>query len=316
MIRKMVLLISVLILGNTLLFGEESKVYEVDSNINPKEEMRVLISNIREEAGEKRIIIGNGGPGIYYDENIVNEKFLSTVDGVLVESVVYGFESYNKRTPKEEQKIFLNLLLPLKQKGKEIILLEYVNSKKGKKEVEKVLEENSFKGESPASRELNTIYAPMKKESGKEIVGLRDSNNILIFLNYEKYKTKEGIIKALSNAKFDFLIIDPFFKGKMFTKEEVERIKTRTNGTKRKVIAYFSIGEAEDYRAYWEPKWKVGDPSWIVEENKNWKGNYIVKFWNPQWKEIIKNVQKEMNDSNFDGYFLDTIDSYERFENK
>lgn len=50
------------------------------------------------------------------------------------------------------------------------------------------------------------------------------------------------------------------------------------------VIGYLSIGEAEDYRFYWNKK----KPNWIVKENENWEG----KYWSPEWKSIIKEYQK------------------------
>jgi endo-alpha-1,4-polygalactosaminidase (GH114 family) len=32
------------------------------------------------------------------------------------------------------------------------------------------------------------------------------------------------------------------------------------------VIAYMSIGEAEDYRYYWKEEWKNNPPEWLGEE--------------------------------------------------
>lgn len=308
MIKKKIILILILVLVNTIVLAKQK--------IDYKGEMRNLIYEIRERAGSEKIIIANGGIAIYYDDNKVNEKFLSTVNGILVESVAYGFGGYNKKTPKEQQDVFFNLLLPLKEKDKEIILLEYVDSEKGKKEVKNILKENKFKGETPLSISLNSIYSPTIESERKNIKGIEDSNNILILLNYEKFSSSEELVRILSYSDFDFLIIDPFVGKEILTKEQVNKIKTRPDGTQRKVIAYISLGEAETYRDYWDSKWSVGNPKWLIEENKNWKNNYIVKFWNPQWKEIIKNMQLKVNNSNFDGYFLDTIDSYQRFENK
>lgn len=308
MIKKILFLILSMALLNSIVFARESADY--------KGEMRSLIYDIRERAGNEKIIIANGGIAIYYDDDKINEKFLSRVNGILVESVAYGFGGYNKKTPKDQQNVFFNLLLPLKQRGKEIILLEYTDNKNAKKEVEKIIEEKHFKGETPLSIGLNSIYTPTRESKGGNISGIEDSSNILVLLNYEKFSSAEELVKVLSYTNFDFLIIDPFVGKEILTKEQVNRIKTRPDGTKRKVIAYISLGEAETYRSYWNSKWKVGNPKWLIEENKNWANNYIVEFWNPQWKDIIKNMQLDINNSDFDGYFLDTIDSYQRFENK
>ena len=52
-------------------------------------------------------------------------------------------------------------------------------------------------------------------------------------------------------------------------------------------IAYISIGEAEDYRFYWNNSWYVDPPEWLGRENPNWPGCYAVKYWYDEWKQII-----------------------------
>ncbi len=53
------------------------------------------------------------------------------------------------------------------------------------------------------------------------------------------------------------------------------------------VLAYVSIGEAEDCRWYWDSAWENDPPEWLGPENPEWEGNYPVKFWYPQWVEIV-----------------------------
>ena len=82
---------------------------------------------------------------------------------------------------------------------------------------------------------------------------------------------------------FFFFNVDKLYK-------TIEELKIKNNGGKRLVIAYLSIGEAEDYKFYWNKK----KPNWIVKENENWEGNCIVKYWSPEWKSIIKKYQKKI----------------------
>lgn len=51
-------------------------------------------------------------------------------------------------------------------------------------------------------------------------------------------------------------------------------------------LPILNIGEAEDYRFYWNKK----KSNWIVKENENWEG----KYWSPEWKSIIKKYQKKI----------------------
>ena len=76
------------------------------------------------------------------------------------------------------------------------------------------------------------------------------------------------------------------------------------------IIVYLSIGEAEDYRFYWNKK----KPNWIVKENENREGNCIVKYWSPEWKSIIKEYQKKLDEIGVDGYLLDAVDTYQYFK--
>ena len=72
------------------------------------------------------------------------------------------------------------------------------------------------------------------------------------------------------------------------------------------VIGYLSIGEAEDYRFYWNKK----NLNWIVKKNENWERNCIIKYW----KNIIKEYQKKLDEIGVDGYLVDTVDTYQYFE--
>jgi cysteinyl-tRNA synthetase len=80
------------------------------------------------------------------------------------------------------------------------------------------------------------------------------------------------------------------------------------------VIAYIDIGEAEDYRTYWQEEWEVGNPEWIAGEDPDgWEGNYPVAFWYDEWHEIWlgeDGTLLQILDAGFDGVYLDWIEAY------
>jgi len=47
-----------------------------------------------------------------------------------------------------------------------------------------------------------------------------------------------------------------------FSREEVAALRAGPAGP-RPVLAYLSIGQAEDYRFYWEPAWRTAPPEWL-----------------------------------------------------
>ncbi len=99
-----------------------------------------------------------------------------------------------------------------------------------------------------------------------------------------------------------------------FSSEEVARLKQKPDGGRRIVLAYFSIGEAEEYRFYWNPAWKTSPPDWLIAENCRWPRNHLVRFWHDGWKDIMirgpKSYLGRIQAAGFDGVYLDRVDVY------
>ena len=80
------------------------------------------------------------------------------------------------------------------------------------------------------------------------------------------------------------------------------------------VIAYIDIGQAEEYRTYWQPGWGIGNPEWIVGEDPDgWEGNFPVAFWHDEWREILLGeggYLQAILDAGFDGVYLDWVEAY------
>lgn len=106
-----------------------------------------------------------------------------------------------------------------------------------------------------------------------------------------------------------FLVIDYSKNGNeenKFSKWDINRLKSKNIIP----LAYLSIGEAENYRFYWEEEWKQNPPDWLDGENPNWPGNYKVKYWYKEWKKIIFLYLDKIIDQGFSGVYLDLVDSY------
>jgi cysteinyl-tRNA synthetase, unknown class len=130
-------------------------------------------------------------------------------------------------------------------------------------------------------------------------------------------------VRKLAQCGRDWIVIDTSYSGGQggkWTAEDLGAIRSGKEG--RKVLAYLSIGEAEDYRWYWRRKWDAdGDgqpdknaPHFLCDENPDWRGNYRVRYWNAVWQRIILSWLGEIISQGFDGVYLDTVDSFEFFE--
>lgn len=256
----------------------------------------------------------NGRPSVAY---------LNAIDGHGQESLFFGYSGDNKKTPQkatEYTSAFLNLS---KEEGNAILVTDYCSSKKKMKES---ISSNAALGyASFVAQERNLIIVPniLEVTSGgnkRDINTLQEAENILYLINYENFEDKKTLLLTIQKTNYDILILDLFFNdGTSFTFDDVNTLKIKANGGKRQVICYMSIGEAEDYRYYWNPDWDFNKPEWLDKENKNWKGNYKVKYWDKDWQKIILGEESSYLDkileANFDGVYLDIIDGFEYFEN-
>ncbi len=125
----------------------------------------------------------------------------------------------------------------------------------------------------------------------------------------------------LAASPYDVIVIDsedyPDGVERPLTREEVEKMKKKPDGSKRLVIAYFSVGEAESYRYYWKQEWTKKKPTWVGKENKEWKENFLVKYWEPTWQNLIYGSPGAFADrvlaQGFDGFYIDRADAYYYF---
>jgi cysteinyl-tRNA synthetase len=113
----------------------------------------------------------------------------------------------------------------------------------------------------------------------------------------------------LAPEGYDVQVIDRLNdEGKPWSRDVIDTL--RGEDGQGLVLCYLSIGEAEDYRAYWDEDWTTDPPEWLGPENPEWPGNYPVKFWYPEWLEIIGRDADAAVHAGFDGLYLDRVDAY------
>ena len=121
-------------------------------------------------------------------------------------------------------------------------------------------------------------------------------------------------LTAIGNTAYNLAVIDYSRDGGPqgeFTFAEIQRLR-QSSVCKRRVLAYLSIGQAEDYRWYWQSGWEPGDPDWIVQVDPDWPGNYYVKFWDPAWQNILYAYLDRILAAGFDGVYLDRPDAVDQ----
>ena len=136
-------------------------------------------------------------------------------------------------------------------------------------------------------------------------------------------------VPEAARAPYDLLVVDAttgLAADRPFQKDEVASLKRKPDGSRRLVVSYLSIGEAEDYRPdYFTSEYMTEDaPDWLMHENPQWKGNRIIRFCNEGWQKTILGDDDGMSVYNsiepsplyrlielgFDGVYLDRVDVY------
>jgi cysteinyl-tRNA synthetase len=126
------------------------------------------------------------------------------------------------------------------------------------------------------------------------------------------YQLEKVDLGELGASAFDLVVMDYSSDGSEdgeWTAAQIDGLRDRGGDQPKIVLAYLSIGEAEDYRWYWQPDWEPGNPDWLGDENPDWPGNYLVRFWDPEWQAIVFAYLDKIIAQGFDGVYLDKLDS-------
>lgn len=118
-----------------------------------------------------------------------------------------------------------------------------------------------------------------------------------------------SISEIQNNDTFDCIVMDYSSDGTEAGEWAPHEIAAIEDSGKMPV-AYVSIGEAENYRFYWDPSWETNPPAWLGPENPDWPGNFKVRFWDPDWQSIVFNWLDRVAAQGFRGVYLDIIDAY------
>ncbi|MDX2155464.1 MAG: endo alpha-1,4 polygalactosaminidase [Hyphomicrobiaceae bacterium] len=168
------------------------------------------------------------------------------------------------------------------------------------------------------------------------------------------YQLQRLDLARIEHSPYDLVVVDASRTGAeatSLTPDDVARLQRKPDGSRRVVLAYMSIGEAEDYRFYWRDAWvetisipeaggaaaatqtrsptgdgapplrltplrlpKLTAPLWLGRENESWAGNFHVRFWDPDWQSIILGADgylARLLKAGFDGVYLDRVDAFQ-----
>jgi cysteinyl-tRNA synthetase len=307
--------------------NNDSTVDSPDFSIDYKQEMRDFVQDISQYAKNQNdgfIIIPQNGAELVSttgDETGSPEtNYIGAIDGIGQESLFYGYYADDQETPQNERQWTTAFLDMAKDGDATILVTDYCYTYS---HMENSYSWNNGKGYisfAADHRELDNIPGyptAINNENTNTITKITEAKNFLYLINPRQFSTRQELVDKIGDTNYDLVIIDFFFMGEEYTSEQISQLKTKKNGGQRLLISYMSIGEAEDYRYYWESDWHSTPPDWLAEENPNWPGNFHVKYWDAEWQQIIFGNDNSYLDTllrnGFDGAYLDIIDAFEYF---
>ena len=127
---------------------------------------------------------------------------------------------------------------------------------------------------------------------------------------------EQDTINQIADSSHDMVVVDYISSETNNTDYPMSQVIDALHDSPhpKRVIAYIDIGEAESYRSYWQPGWRIGNPEWIITGDPDgWDENYPVAYWYDEWQAIWleKNgLLQGILDVGFDGVYLDWVEAY------
>lgn len=177
--------------------------------------------------------------------------------------------------------------------------------------------------------EIEVVAAPPNNEEPPEATGaLADVR----FWAYQIQRLEDDrsidMIDELVESRYDLLVLEPTRSDRDSTDFDTAGMVRRlhdspgsTDDRNKLVVAYIDIGQAEDWRTYWEADWVAptetarGTPDFLITiDPDGWSGNYPVAYWDDRWKDLMiyndDSVLQQVLDDGFDGIYMDWVEAY------
>jgi len=170
----------------------------------------------------------------------------------------------------------------------------------------------------------NTVVQPSPFEDVELTSTILNGIEISTWMYQIQFLEDRAEIDALDNTPYDMLVVEPghnFSEQPYETDYLVEALKQKQNGVDRLLLAYIDIGQAEDYRTYWQEEWvaptefSAGSPEFLLTiDPDGWEGNFPVAYWDAEWNEIwtgTGGIIEKLAEFGFDGVYLDWVEGYD-----
>ena len=119
--------------------------------------------------------------------------------------------------------------------------------------------------------------------------------------------------ERLARAGFDLIVVDPVSNVRGLEQFDTAAM-VRLMREHALCLAYFNVGQAENYRVDWGEGWRAptkdrpGAPAVLLTVDPDgWEGDFPVAYWENAWIEILERRVDRVARQGFDGIYCDWV---------
>ena len=240
-----------------------------------REAMRQFIQSISAYARRQNrnfMVLTKEGLDLLVKKDIADEKivlpartYMRSIDGVVVDGLFYGRQSFGLPTDKKVLENRLPLVNQAVNNGIKTLVIDYVKSPQEAQESIKLNKARNFipfASMTPRNI-LNTIPSYPRRplqENPKSILSIKDVKKNLYLRETGRFGRQDEFTLKIHSTNFDLVVVDVFHGRAPLSRRAVETLKYKKVGAKRLVFAHIDIGTAASHRYYWKARWREGSP--------------------------------------------------------
>ena len=102
---------------------------------------------------------------------------------------------------------------------------------------------------------------------------------------YLGFEPDDELLDQIVDSSYDMVVMEPIFYDRENTNFPIAEVVARIQYAPhpKLVIAYIDIGQAEDWRTYWQPDWGIGNPDVVIVtesdiESKKFSTEFLKVF--------------------------------------
>lgn len=299
-----------------------------------KQEMRRFVESIAEYARRQRSdfivivrdglqLVGKSGSGL--DQTVIDpaRTYMQAIDGIFVDGVLYGAPKIGDATTKARRARIDPLITMAKNHGLRVLAMDYARKPAV---IDKDYRDLAAKGYVPfvASRrgpQITSLPAfPHRpfNENARNVLSLNDVRNFVYIGQSAPFGRQDEFALKMEGTNYDAVIVDVLHGRQPLSRQAIETLKYKKLGSKRLVLARMNVGTAASYRYYWKGDWQEGSPAFIDAPVPGNPDSHFVKYWMPQWQQIISgNTQSYIYGlvrQGFDGVIIEGMDAVTYFD--